>query len=62
MVLHDIEDEIRARRWIDHPDAAAEWMSLGRQERSDPDPSLGAYPTVFVGTLAHLMTVAERVN
>jgi hypothetical protein len=62
MVLHDIEDEIRARRWIDHPDAAAEWMSLGGQERSASDPNLGAYPTVFVGTLAHLMTVAERVN
>jgi hypothetical protein len=68
MVLHDIEDEIRARRWIDHPDAAAEWMSLGGQseqarlQRSDPDASLGAFPTVFVGKLAHLMTVAERVN
>ena len=65
MVLHDIEDEIRARRWIDHPDAAAEWMSLGgesEQARCEQDASLGAYPTVFVGTLAHLMTVAERVN
>jgi hypothetical protein len=47
-------------------------MSLGGQERSDPgnqvgddersDPSAGAHPTVFVGTLAHLMTVDERVN
>jgi hypothetical protein len=72
MILQEIEDEVRARRWIDHPDAAAEWMSLGGRERSDPgnhfgddgpsDPSTGAYPTVFVGTLAHLMTVDERVN
>jgi hypothetical protein len=72
MILQEIEDEVRARRWIDHPDAAAEWMSLGGQERSDPgnqvgndersDPSAGAHPTVFVGTLAHLMTVDERVN
>src|SRR5882757_1512139 len=78
MILQEIEDEVRARRWIDHPDAAAEWMSLGGQERSDPghrvggqersdpghrvggqersDPgqSTGAYPTLFVGTLAHL--------
>jgi hypothetical protein len=73
MILQEIENEVRARRWIDHPDAAAEWMSLGGQERSDPgylvggqersDPSTGAHPTtVFVGTLAHLMTVDERVN
>jgi hypothetical protein len=86
MILQEIEDEVRARRWINHPDAAAEWMSLGGQStqarlhRSDPgnlvggqstqarlqrselDTSVGAYPTVFVGTLAHLMTVDERVN
>jgi hypothetical protein len=60
MVLQEIEDEVRARRWIDHPDAAAEWMALGDDEQSDP--SAGAFPTVFVGTLAHLMTVDERVN
>jgi hypothetical protein len=55
MILQEIEDEISARRWIDHPDAAAEWMSLGVQEP-------GAHPTVFVGTLAHLMAVDEQVN
>jgi hypothetical protein len=60
MILQEIEDEVRARRWINHPDAAAEWMSLGDDGPSDP--SIGAYPTVFVGTLAHLMTVDERVN
>ena len=59
MILQEIEDEVRARRWIDHPDAAAEWMQLGGQ---DPGDGTGAYPTVFVGTLAHLMTVGERVN
>ena len=40
-------------------------MSLGEQERSDSGERLGepgAYPTVFVGTLAHLMAVDERVN
>lgn len=62
MILQEIEDEVRARRWIDHPDAAAEWMSFGDDATSEPDTSIGAYPTVFVGTLAHLMAVDERVN
>jgi hypothetical protein len=78
MILQEIEDEVTARRWIDHPDAAAEWMQLGGQERSDPgnqlggqseqarlqrsDPGPGPYPTVFVGKLAHLMSVDERVS
>ena len=33
MILQEIDNEINARQWIDHPDAAAEWMSnagLGR--------------------------------
>jgi hypothetical protein len=45
-------DEVAARQWIDHPDAAAEWMSTA---------GLGAYPTQFVGRYAHLMTVGEKV-
>ncbi|HJT91525.1 MAG TPA: fatty-acid--CoA ligase [Mycobacterium sp.] len=50
MILQEIEDEVAARQWIEHPDAAAEWMSKA---------GLGAYPTQFVGTFAHLMTVDE---
>lgn len=50
MILQEIEDEVAARQWIEHPDAAAEWMS---------SPGLGAYPTQFVGTFAHLMTIDE---
>ena len=50
MILQEIEDEIAARQWIDHPDAAAEWMS---------NAGLGAYPTQFVGRFAHLMSVGE---
>ena len=34
MILQEIEDEVSARRWIDHPDAAAEWMSLGGLDAS----------------------------
>lgn len=50
MILQEIEDEAAARHWIDHPDAAAEWMSMA---------GLGAYPTHFVGTFAHLMAIDE---
>jgi hypothetical protein len=61
MILQEIENEISARRWIDHPDAAAEWMQLDTGGHDGED-GTGAHPTVFVGTLAHLMTVDERVS
>ncbi len=46
-----IGDELRARQWIEHPDAAAEWMT---------NSGLGAYPTRFVGRFAHLMSIGEQ--
>ena len=52
MILQEIDNEINARHWIDHPDAAAEWMS---------NAGLGAYPTQFVGKFAHLMSI-ERAG
>ena len=52
MILQEIENELSARQWIDHPYAAAEWMTSA---------GLGAYPTQFVGRYAHLMTVDEKV-
>src|SRR5690242_14894467 len=52
MILQEIDDEIAARQWIDHPDAAAEWMS---------NAGMGAYPTQFVGTFAHIMSIDEQV-
>jgi hypothetical protein len=48
MILQEIDNEINARQWIDHPDAAAEWMS---------NAGLGAYPTQFVGKFVHLMSI-----
>jgi hypothetical protein len=51
MILQEIEDEVSARQWIEHPDAAAEWMSQA---------GLGAYPTQFVGKFAHLMSIEEQ--
>jgi heme-degrading monooxygenase HmoA len=50
MILQEFEDEAAARQWLEHPDAAAEWMSTA---------GLGPYPTQFVGRFAHLMTVDE---
>jgi hypothetical protein len=51
MILQEVADEVTARQWIDHPDAAAKWMSTA---------GFGAYPTQFVGRFAHLMTIDER--
>ena len=51
MILQEVEDEAAARQWIEHPDAAAEWMS---------NAGLGAYPTQFVGRFAHIMSIDEQ--
>ncbi|MGB2922938.1 MAG: fatty-acid--CoA ligase [Mycobacterium sp.] len=51
LILQEIEDEVSARQWIEHPDAAAEWMT---------NAGLGAYPTRFVGRFAHLMSVGGQ--
>ena len=51
LILQEIDDENNARQWIEHPDAAAEWMT---------NAGLGAYPTQFVGRFAHLMAVSEQ--
>jgi hypothetical protein len=51
MILQEIDHEANARQWIDHPDASAEWMSRA---------GLGAYPTLFVGRLAHVMAVDDE--
>jgi hypothetical protein len=48
MILQEVDNENNAQQWIDHPDAAAKWMSGA---------GLGAYPPLFVGTLKHVMTV-----
>ncbi|MDG4666830.1 fatty-acid--CoA ligase [Mycobacterium sp. 236(2023)] len=52
LILQEIADESSARQWIEHPDAAAEWMT---------NAGMGAYPTRFVGRFAHLMSVGEQV-
>ena len=51
LILQEIDDESSARQWIEHPDAAAEWMT---------NAGLGPYPARFVGKFAHLMAVSEQ--
>jgi len=50
MILQEIEDEKSARRWIEKPDPAAEWMN---------NPGIGAYPPLFVGKFLHMMRIDE---
>lgn len=48
MILQQIDNDDDARRWIAHPDGAAEWMvGTGR----------GAYPPLFVGKFFDMMTI-----
>ncbi len=51
LILQELDDESSARQWIEHPDAAAEWMT---------NAGLGPYPARFVGKFAHLMAVSEQ--
>jgi heme-degrading monooxygenase HmoA len=48
MILQELDDEDRARRWIEHPDAAAPWINRA---------GVGAYPPVFVGKLFDMMRI-----
>lgn len=50
MILSEIDSADNARRWIDHPDPAAEWMA---------NAGMGAYPPLFVGKLLQTMRVDE---
>lgn len=48
LILQEFPDEEGARRWIDHPDAAAQWMSGA---------GIGAYPPLFVGRFFNMMRI-----
>jgi hypothetical protein len=50
LILQEFPDEEGAREWIDHPDAAAQWMSGA---------GVGAYPPLFVGRFFDMMRIAE---
>jgi len=48
LILSEFPDEDGARHWIDHPDAAAQWMTR---------PGAGAYPPLFVGRIFDIMRI-----
>ena len=50
MILQELDDENHARRWIEHPDAAAPWIDGA---------GVGAYPPVFVGKFVEMMRIDE---
>jgi heme-degrading monooxygenase HmoA len=50
MILQELDDEDRARDWIDHPDHAAPWIAGAGK---------GAYPPVFVGKFFDMMRIDE---
>jgi hypothetical protein len=50
MILQELDDENRARRWIEHPDPAAPWIDGA---------GVGAYPPVFVGKFSDMMRIDE---
>lgn len=48
MILQEFPDERSARQWIEHPDAAAQWMSGA---------GVGPYPPLFVGRFSNMMRI-----
>jgi hypothetical protein len=48
MILQELDDEDQARRWIEHPDTAAPWITRA---------GVGAYPPVFVGRFLDMMRI-----
>jgi hypothetical protein len=51
MFLHELSDEVSARRWLQRPDVTTEWFS---------DAGVGAYPPLFVGRIAHMMRISDE--
>lgn len=50
MILQELDNEEDARRWVDNPDPAAEWMRGA---------GVGAYPPIFVGRFLYMMRIDE---
>jgi len=48
LILQEFPDEDGAREWIEHPDAAAQWMTGA---------GIGAYPPLFVGRFYEMMRI-----
>ena len=50
MIMQELDDENRARDWVEHPDTAAPWIAGA---------GVGAYPPVFVGKFFGMMRIDE---
>ncbi|HYB38567.1 MAG TPA: fatty-acid--CoA ligase [Mycobacterium sp.] len=50
LILQEVDDESDVRRWIEHPDAAAQWMT---------GVGVGAYPPLFVGRFVNMMRIEQ---
>lgn len=50
MILHQLDDEDQARRWIESPDPAAQWMTHR---------GISAYPPIFLGRFADMMRIED---
>jgi heme-degrading monooxygenase HmoA len=48
LILQEFPDEESARQWIEHPDAAAQWISGA---------GVGPYPPLFVGQFFDMMRI-----
>lgn len=51
MILQELDTEEHAMAWVEHPDAAAEWMS---------GVGVGVYPPLFVGKLQRIMDLQPQ--
>ncbi|CAN5322765.1 hypothetical protein BH09ACT8_BH09ACT8_35220 [soil metagenome] len=48
LILQEVDDEANARRWMDYPDVATEWMSRA---------GVGVYPPLFVGEFSSMVKI-----
>lgn len=67
LTLLQVDGVQAAQNWIDHPDADAEWMWGAATMRADANDGrtqarTAAYPSLFVGTLADVMSLEARVS
>ncbi|PYE16425.1 hypothetical protein DFR67_108176 [Williamsia limnetica] len=51
MILQELDTEENAVAWVEHPDAAAEWMSGA---------GVGVYPPLFVGKLQRILDLQPQ--
>jgi hypothetical protein len=48
LILQEVDDEASARRWMDNPDVATEWMSHA---------GVGVYPPLFIGEFDSIVKI-----